>query len=227
MQARDLVSLWTPSLGPFSSIPKGGSRWISHGDRKPQCQLWAVVTLGRQAGTREVTEFGSGLWSHDGTQDCGTYSDCGTGTFHSADELWLLTTSRHTFSPLLSMALSLLKVSKPPLHNHFTSSFPEGIEDQNRMWRMTGNDGKDCIGANSNSTDQREIRKPHSIRDRASSISAKCHRFFQVLFWLLPNVFQKGEQCALDHIPHQVPSLHEETCLNPQLLTVPFSSNMH
>lgn len=120
MQAHDLVSLWTPLPGPFSSIPKGGSRWISHGDRQPQCHLWAVVTLGRQVGTREVTEFGSGLWSHDGTQDCGTYSDCRTGTVHSADELWLLTTSRHTSSPLLGMALSLLKVSKPLLCSHYT-----------------------------------------------------------------------------------------------------------
>lgn len=124
MCAHVLVSLWTaPLLGPFSSIPNGESRRISHGGRMPQCHLWVAVTLGRQAGTSEMTEFGSGLWSHDGIQDCGTYSDCGTGAFHSAHELWLETTSRHT--PLLSMALSLLKTSKPPLCSHYTiPSFP-------------------------------------------------------------------------------------------------------
>lgn len=125
MCAHVLVSLPTaPLLGPFSSIPNGESRRISHGGRRCHNVIYGLLWhWGRQAGTREMTEFGSGLWSHDGVQDCGTYSDCGTGAFHSAHELWLETTSRHT--PLLSMALSLLKTSKPPLCSHYTiPSFP-------------------------------------------------------------------------------------------------------
>lgn len=148
MCAHVLVSLRTaPLLGPFSSIPNGESRRISHGGRMPQCHLWVVVTLGKASRYQRddrvwkwalIPWWRSRLWHLLRLWDR-SLPLC----------TWTLAGDYFQAHTTVEYGIKLAEDQQTPtvltLHNSFISSFPEGIEDQNRMWRMAGNDGKDCV----------------------------------------------------------------------------------
>lgn len=126
MHAYVLVPLLTaPLLGPFSSVWRAGTRWISNGDKLPQCNLQGCCDTGEASRYQRsgrawdwalIPSWHSRpwhlfrLWDKD-------FSVC----------KWIFcleSTSRHTpphhLSCLFSMALSFLKASKPPLCSHYT-----------------------------------------------------------------------------------------------------------
>lgn len=110
-------------------------------------------------------------------------------------------------------------------HRWFTSNFSEGDEDLNRMRRMTGNDRKDCIVLLEQQWQHywQKRNKARASRDIASSTSVKCHHFFQVVFWLLPNIFQKGETSVPWTISHtRIPPSMRRLASSPSCL-LPFS----